>query len=228
MALKVVHVSDVPHLDQVPENAALALCSTRFSTAAQFPVDFIEFDIQGVIVEKGVTEVPLAEFLSYGPQKELGKEESIFRKTKDGRIFEWKVEKDAPLCTLEEVFRNVDQSLGLNIELKFDDQIVYKEEELSRILQAILKVVFENAKDRLVMFSSFQPDAAQLVFSLTNGGCEIYTDIRRNSLDEAIKLCLASGLHGIVSEVKATFRSPEAVARIEESKLSLITYGQLK
>ncbi|KAK6281856.1 hypothetical protein POUND7_015681 [Theobroma cacao] len=242
MALKVVHVSDVPHLDQVPENAALALCSTRFSTAAQFPVDFIEFDIQGVIVEKGVTEVPLAEFLSYGPQKELGKvitgltidiypfteyEESIFRKTKDGRIFEWKVEKDAPLCTLEEVFRNVDQSLGLNIELKFDDQIVYKEEELSRILQAILKVVFENAKDRLVMFSSFQPDAAQLVFSLTNGGCEIYTDIRRNSLDEAIKLCLASGLHGIVSEVKATFRSPEAVARIEESKLSLITYGQL-
>ncbi|KAK6252810.1 hypothetical protein QUC31_014530 [Theobroma cacao] len=111
MALKVVHVSDVPHLDQVPENAALALCSTRFSTAAQFPVDFIEFDIQ--------------------------------------------------------------------------------------------------------------------VFSLTNGGCEIYTDIRRNSLDEAIKLCLASGLHGIVSEVKATFRSPEAVARIEESKLSLITYGQL-
>lgn len=72
-------------------------------------------------------------------------EESIFRKTKDGRIFEWKVEKDAPLCTLEEVFRNVDQSLGLNIELKFDDQIVYKEEELSRILQAILKVMLVSA-----------------------------------------------------------------------------------
>ncbi|OMO99561.1 Glycerophosphoryl diester phosphodiesterase [Corchorus olitorius] len=32
MALKAVHVSDVPNLDQVPENAALALCSTRFST----------------------------------------------------------------------------------------------------------------------------------------------------------------------------------------------------
>lgn len=139
-------------------------------TKDDYPViyhdNFILHEDKGVIVEKGVTEVPLAEFLSYGPQKELGKEESIFRKTKDGRIFEWKVEKDAPLCTLEEVFRNVDQSLGLNIELKFDDQIVYKEEELSRILQAILKVVFENAKDRLVMFSSFQPDAAQLVRKL--------------------------------------------------------------
>lgn len=30
MALKAAHVCDVPNLDQVPENAALALCSTRF------------------------------------------------------------------------------------------------------------------------------------------------------------------------------------------------------
>lgn len=30
MALKAVHVCDVPNLDQVPENAAVALCSTRF------------------------------------------------------------------------------------------------------------------------------------------------------------------------------------------------------
>ncbi|OMO50118.1 Glycerophosphoryl diester phosphodiesterase [Corchorus capsularis] len=286
MALKAVHVSDVPNLDQVPENAALALCSTRFSTgvneheeksgyrfdkfvvmghrgsgmnmlqsadprmkstkensilsfneAAKYPIDFIEFDVQGVIIEKRVTELTLAEFLSYGPQKENGKEgKRLFRKTKDGRIFEWKVEKDAPFCTLEEAFRNVDQSLGFNIELKFDDKIVYKEEELSHALEAILKVVLENAKGRPIMFSSFHPDAAQLVrklqsiypvFFLTNGGCELYADVRRNSLDEAITLCLASGLQGIVSEVRAIFRNPGAVARIKESKLSLITYGQL-
>jgi hypothetical protein len=30
MALKAVHVSDVPNLDQVPENASLSLYSTRF------------------------------------------------------------------------------------------------------------------------------------------------------------------------------------------------------
>ncbi|XWS68786.1 hypothetical protein CRYUN_Cryun04dG0122200 [Craigia yunnanensis] len=304
MALKAVHVSDVPNLDQVPENAAFALCSTLFDTgvnedeicaykfpkflvmghrgsgmnmlqspdprmksikensilsfneAAKFPIGFVEFDVQvtkddypviyhdnfilhedkGVIVENRVTEPTLAEFLSYGPQKEPGNGKPLFRKTKDGRIFEWKVENGAPLCTLEEVFQNVDQSMGFNIELKFDDQIVYKEEELLRLLQAILKVVFENAKGRRIMFSSFQPDAAQLirklqstfpVYFLTNGGCEIYTDIRRKSLDKAIKLCLASGLQGIVSEVKAIFRNPGAVARIKDSKLSLITYGQL-
>ncbi|KAK9276856.1 hypothetical protein L1049_006393 [Liquidambar formosana] len=98
------------------------------------------------------------------------------------------------------------------------------------------QVVFEYAEDRPIIFSSFQPDAAQLmrklqssypVFFLTNGGPQIYTDMRRNSLDEAIKLCLEGGLQGIVSEVKAIFRNPGAIARIKESKLSLITYGQL-
>ena len=66
------------------------------------------------------------------------------------------------------------------------------------------------------------------VFFLTNGGSEIYTDVRRNSLDEAIKVCTEGGLQGIVSEVKAVFRNPGAVTRIKEARLSLITYGQLK
>ncbi|GKU92837.1 hypothetical protein SLEP1_g6510 [Rubroshorea leprosula] len=317
MALKAVHVSDVPHLDQVPGNAALSVRSPQFSkcvnedenekcgykfpkfvvighrgsgmnmlqssdgrmksikensirsfnNAASFPIDFIEFDVQGLgpgmaarlvtkddcpvifhdnfilsgdkgaIVEKRVAEITLDEFLSFGPQMEpenMGK--SLFRKTKDGRIFEWKVEKDDPLCTLQEAFQKVNHSVGFNIELKFDDQIVYKEEELTHILQVILRVVFEHAKGRPIIFSSFQPDAALLVrklqgtypvFFLTNGGSEIYSDVRRNSLDEAINLCLAGGLQGIVSEVRAIFRNPGAVARIKESKLALTTYGQL-
>lgn len=66
------------------------------------------------------------------------------------------------------------------------------------------------------------------MFFLTNGGSEIYVDIRRNSLDEAIKMCLTGGLQGIVSEITAILRNPEAVTRIKESKLSLVTYGELK
>ncbi|KAL5760263.1 hypothetical protein ACOSP7_018776 [Xanthoceras sorbifolium] len=308
MALEAVHVSDVPYLDQVPENVALSLLSSRFNkgvsddgddtkrkfefpkfmvmghrgsgmnmlqssdrrmksmkensilsfnSASKFPIDFIEFDVQvtrddcpvifhddfiltqhkGEIVEKRVTELSLAELLSYGPQKNpevVGK--PLFRKTKDGRIFEWKVEKDAPLCTLQEVFKEVDGSLGFNIELKFDDQMVYTEKELTHVLQVILKVVYEHAKDRRIIFSSFQPDAALLirklqstypVFFLTNGGSQTYTDVRRGSLDEAIVVCLAGGLQGIVSEVKAIFKNPVAVKTIHESKLSLVTYGEL-
>ena len=66
------------------------------------------------------------------------------------------------------------------------------------------------------------------VFFLTNGGNELYYDVRRNSLEEAINLCLDSGLQGIVSEVKAIFRNPGAVTKIKESKLCLLTYGKLK
>ncbi|KAL2529223.1 Glycerophosphodiester phosphodiesterase GDPD1 [Forsythia ovata] len=304
MALKAVHVSDVPNLDHVPENSSFSLYSTRFpkgaevgrasfkppkflvighrgngmnllqstdrrmkavkentilsfNTAGNFSVDFIEFDVQvtkdgcpivfhdnfilseenGTIYEKRVTELNLSEFLTYGPQRESGTVgKSLLRKTKDGKIVGWNVEADDSSCTLQEAFQKVNPSLGFNIELKFDDHIVYQEEFLINVLQAILQVVYENAKDRPIIFSSFQPDAALLVkklqktypvFFLTNGGNEIYYDVRRNSLEEAINLCLEGGLQGIVSEVRGIFRNPGTVKKIKESKLSLMTYGKL-
>ncbi|GAB4847349.1 Lysophospholipase D gdpd1 [Ancistrocladus abbreviatus] len=304
MALKAVHVSDVPNLDQVPENASVALYSSRFSkgvevgrntfkapkflvighrgngmnklqssdrrmkavkensilsfnTAAQFAVDFIEFDVQvtkdgcpiifhdnfilseenGTIFERRVTELSLYEFLAYGPQNESDKVgKPLMRETKDGKVISWKVETDDRLCTLQEAFERTEPRVGFNIELKFDDHIVYEQDYLISILQSILQVVLEYAKDRPIVFSTFQPDAALLVrklqgtypvFFLTNGGTEIYYDVRRNTLEEAIKLCLEGGLQGIVSEVKGIFRDPASVSKIKESKLALLTYGQL-
>ncbi|KAK4380403.1 hypothetical protein RND71_002265 [Anisodus tanguticus] len=208
-----------------------------FNEAVKFNLDFIEFDVQGKLIEKRVTDLTLEEFLSYGPQNtSTNVENPLFRKTKDGNFFEWKVEEDDRLCTLEDVFENVTQSVGFNIEFKFYDKGNYKEDELVRVILSALQVVFKHAKGRRIMFSSFQPDAAQLirkqqkaypVFFLTNGGSEIYSDIRRNSLEEAIKLCLEGGLQGIVSEVKAILRNPSMIAKIKESNLSLLTYGQL-
>ncbi|GMN57451.1 hypothetical protein TIFTF001_026565 [Ficus carica] len=304
MALKAVHVSDVPNLDQVPESASLALYSTRvpaamelgrgvkkprfmvighrgkgmnvlqssdsrmraikensiasFNAASAFPLDFIEFDVQvtkdncpvifhddfilsrddnGNVFEKRITELGLSEFLCYGPQKEAGKEgHLLLRKTKDGKIVEWNVETDDSLCTLQEAFLNVEPSLGFNVELKFDDHIVYDQDYIIHVLEAVLQVVFGYAKDRPIIFSSFHPDAALLVrklqdnypvFFLTNGGTEIFYDVRRNSLEEAIKVCLEGGLQGIVSEVKGVFANPGAVTKIKDSKLSLLTYGKL-
>ncbi|MFQ6644930.1 hypothetical protein Gotur_019957 [Gossypium turneri] len=307
MALKAVNVTDVPNLDQVPENnASLSLYSPRFNSeglelnseatfkvpkflvighrghgmnilqscdsrmkaikentilsfnsAAKFPIDFIEFDVQvtkddcpvifhddfifseenGTVFEKRVTELSLEEFLCFGPQREAGKQgKSLLRKTKDGKILNWNVETDDSFCTLAETFQKVDPSLGFNIELKFDDHIVYQQDHLFHVLQVILQVVSEYAKDRPIIFSSFHPDAAQLVrklqntypvFFLTNGGTQVYYDVRRNSLEEAIKVCMEGGLQGIVSEVKGVFGNPGAVPRIKESKLSLLTYGKL-
>ncbi|KAA8530077.1 hypothetical protein F0562_004786 [Nyssa sinensis] len=213
MALKAVHVSDVPNLDHIPENTSFALQSSRFSkgvdvrrnafripkflvighrgngmnllqssdrrlkaikensilsfnTASKFAVDFIEFDVQvtkddcpvifhddfilseenGTIFQKRVTELCLSEFLDYGPQTEPGKVgKSLLRKTKDGKIVSWNVESDDSLCTLEEAFQKVNPSLGFNIELKFDDHIVYEQQHLTNVLHAILQVVFDCA-----------------------------------------------------------------------------------
>ncbi|MBA0857292.1 hypothetical protein Goshw_010178 [Gossypium schwendimanii] len=73
-----------------------------------------------------VSEVCLAEFLSYGPEREEGKERKcLLRKTDDGKIVKWDVETNDSLCTLEEAFQKVELSLGFNIELKFDDNVVF-------------------------------------------------------------------------------------------------------
>ncbi|KAL4570082.1 hypothetical protein LXL04_025733 [Taraxacum kok-saghyz] len=244
--------SSDPRMKSIKENSIRA-----FNAAGKFNLDFIEFDVQvtrddypiifhdnfiftedkGVLIEKRVTDLSLEEFLSYGPQREPDKVgKPLFRKTKEGRIFEWKVEKDDHFCTLEDVFENISHSKGFNIEFKFDDNVVYKEDQLVHVIQVVLRVVYKYAKERSIYFSSFQPDAALLirklqkiypVFFLTNGGSETYTDIRRNSLDEAMKLCLAGGLNGIVSEVRAILRNPGVIRRIKDSNLSLISYGQL-
>ncbi|PWZ22336.1 Glycerophosphodiester phosphodiesterase GDPD1, chloroplastic [Zea mays] len=244
--------SEDPRLRDVRENTVRS-----FNDAGRFPVDYVEFDVQvtkdgcpiifhdnfiftqddGKISQKRVADIQLQDFLQYGLQNEQGKVgKPLLRRLKDGRMVNWNVQSEDALCTLEEAFEKVNPRLGFNVELKFDDSLEYTEEELTRILQAILKVVFEYAKDRPILFSSFQPDAAQLmrklqgtypVYFLTNGGTELYADVRRNSLEEAVKLCLAGGLQGIVSEARGIFRHPAAVPKIKEANLSLLTYGTL-
>lgn len=96
---------------------------------------------QGTVCERRVTELCLSEFLCYGPQREAGKEgKTLLRKTKDGKIVRWDVEKDDSLCTLQEAFEQVEPSLGFNIELKFDDYVVYEQDYLINVFQAILQV----------------------------------------------------------------------------------------
>ncbi|KAL0923357.1 hypothetical protein M5K25_007411 [Dendrobium thyrsiflorum] len=243
----------------LPSSAAMRENSIlSFNEASRFRIPFIEFDVQvtrdgvpvvfhdvfiltresGVVSEHRVTDLSLEEFLSYGSQREpdqTGK--PLLRRATNGRVFDWVVENDDRLCTLEEAFHCVDPRLGFNIELKFDDDFVYREEELDTALQIILRSVAANASGRQVIFSSFHPDAARIVKRM-QGDCPVYfltdgssrtkhDDARRNSLEAAVKLCVESGLEGIVSEVRAVLRDPTAVAGIKERNLRLLTYGQL-
>ncbi|KAJ1270712.1 hypothetical protein BS78_06G072900 [Paspalum vaginatum] len=235
-----------------------------FNAAAGHPaVAYVEFDVQvtkdgcpvifhdnfiyteqdGEISGRRVTDLRLDEFLSYGPQRggqlgtAAGNGKPLLRKLKDGRVVRWDVRREDALCTLSEALESVDRRVGFNVELKFDDDLAYTDEDLTRALRAVLGVVSERAgDDRPIVFSSFHPDAARLlralqgeypVYFLTNGGTQVYADTRRNSLEEAMRLCAGAVLQGVVSEVRAVLRRPEAVAKIKEAGLSLMTYGQL-
>ena len=72
----------------------------------------------------------------------------LFRKLKDGRILKWDVRSEDALCTLREVFHGVHRRVGFNVELKFDDDLVYTEDSLTCILQAVLKARRQRQSDR--------------------------------------------------------------------------------
>lgn len=141
------------------------------------------------------------------------------------------------MCTLSEAFHEVEPSVGFNIELKFDDDGSTSEEELHRVIDAVLADVKQCANGRMLYFSSFHPDAVHIlrqkmsvypVFFLTDGGITLYKDERRNSIEAAIEVCRKGNLQGIVSEVKAVLQRPTTVALVKAEGLFFFTYGELK
>lgn len=224
------------------EHAAVAFVEfdvqvTKDGCPVIFHDDFILTQKTEALHERRVTDLLLDEFLSYGVQKESHKvSKPLLRRMEDGRVLTWSIEEDDSLCTLQEVFEHVSPHLGFNIELKFDDNIIYPNGALSCDLQAVLQVVFQHAGNRPIFFSTFQPDAARIarelqsvypVLFLTEGGTAKYNDARRNSLDDAIRVCQEYNLHGVVSEVRGVLKNPSAILKAQESNLALLTYGQL-
>ncbi|GLT27192.1 hypothetical protein SLA2020_022090 [Shorea laevis] len=205
MALKAILVSDVPNFNQ---NSIAS-----FNAAAKFPIDYIEFDVQ---VTKDDSLV-------------IFHDNFVLSADNNGTVFEKRITEPCLSKFLSYGPQREPEKKGRSLLRKTEDGKIVN-------WDAILLVVFEYAKGRPIVFSSFQPDAGLLVrklqdtypvFFLTEGGTEIYHDVRRNSLEAAIKVCLEGGLEGIVSDVKGVFRNPGAVNKTKESKLSLLTYGKL-
>jgi glycerophosphodiester phosphodiesterase len=228
---------------------------TSFNLAARNGAQFVEFDVQvtkdgvpiifhdDVIltedkVPRHIGEITFQQFRSMGPQADPSQQgHQLYRKAVDGsHIGLWTADVDDCMCTLEEAFAQVDASTGFNIELKFDDDGSTSEPELHRVIDATLDIVTRCANGRMLYFSSFHPDAvlilkkkmsAHPVFFLTNGGNQIYSDERRNSIEAAVDVCLQGNLQGVVSEVKAVLQRPSSVALVKSHGLLFITYGEL-
>ena len=145
-------------------------------------------------------------------------------------------------ASLREAFRSTPKWLGFNIELKYPteaEMAAMGARFYSRnyFVDAVLKVVLEEAAGRRVIFSTFDPDCATLlslkqprypVLFLTCGGTKVFNDPRMNSLDAAIQFALGSQLQGVVAEATSVLdRLDEVVAQCHRHGLFLFTWGDV-
>jgi glycerophosphodiester phosphodiesterase len=143
---------------------------------------------------------------------------------------------------LEEAFDIVPLSTGFNIEIKYPtiEQLhkgkVALYPERNKIVDAVLKVVFDHAKRErsIIYFSSFDPDICIMlslkqprypVFFLTQGGSKLCLDCRRNSVPQAIRFAKSVNLLGLVVDAQPLLDEPALVKLVKSSGLLLATYG---
>ncbi|KAJ1800625.1 Glycerophosphocholine phosphodiesterase [Coemansia sp. RSA 2399] len=154
----------------------------------------------------------------------------------------------APLATLEDLFRLLPEDLGFDIEIKYpmpdeaDTARVFTNFEVNLFVDKILDVVFkyvgtENSgrRRRPIVFTSFHPDICLLlahkinsdvpIMLLTDAGMSEMADCRCNSLDAAVRLCNWAGLAGIVTHVAPISQSPRVASLVRRHQLVLATYG---
>ncbi|KAH9307304.1 hypothetical protein KI387_035215, partial [Taxus chinensis] len=210
---------------------------TKDGHAVIFHDDYIIIDEQGFYNARRIGDLTLEEYLSLGFQADgLEIQWPLVRKASDGSICRWIVSVEDCLCTLKDAFERIPLTVGFNIELKFDDEAEVPRADLRRVISVVLREVEMYGRSRKVFYSSFHPDAADLVrkmqseypvLFLTDGGTHVYHDERRNSIESAIEVCLKSGLQGVVSEVRAVLQNPGLVSKVKDAGLCLLTYGEL-
>lgn len=147
----------------------------------------------------------------------------------------------APFTTLEEVLKTVPEHVGFNIECKYPMLDESQSEDMDNFaielnfwVDTVLKTVYDHAKGRDIIFSSFHPEVCIMlslkqpsipVLFLTESGTAPMMDVRATSLQEAIRLARRWDLLGIVSECTPLIRCPRLVRAVKDSGIVCVTYG---
>lgn len=149
----------------------------------------------------------------------------------------------APFTTLEEMLRKLPASIGFNIEMKYPMLFESEEHEmdtyaveLNSFVDTVLKMVYDLAGKRNIIFSSFNPDICLLlslkqpsipILFLSDAGTSSVGDIRASSLQEAIRFASRWNLLGVVAAAEPLVLCPRLVRVIKESGLVCVSYGSL-
>ncbi|TID21465.1 GDPD-domain-containing protein [Venturia nashicola] len=147
----------------------------------------------------------------------------------------------APFTTLEQMFLQLPETIGFNIEMKYPMLFESEEHEMdtyavepNSFVDSVLKMVYDLGKKRNIIFSSFNPDICLLlsfkqpsipVLFLTDAGTTAVGDIRASSLQEAIRFASRWNLLGVVSASEPLVACPRLVRVVKESGLVCMSYG---
>ncbi|ODV87153.1 hypothetical protein CANARDRAFT_26573 [[Candida] arabinofermentans NRRL YB-2248] len=143
--------------------------------------------------------------------------------------------------TLVELFKKVPKTVGFNIECKYPMLDEAEQEDMGQIapdmnhwVDTVLKIVYENADGRDIIFSSFHPDICVLlslkqpsipILFLTEAGTAPMADVRANSLQAGIRFAKKWNLLGIVSAADTIVACPRLASVVKASGLVCVTYG---
>ena len=150
----------------------------------------------------------------------------------------------APFATLEEMFRQLPERVGFNIEMKYPMLHESEEQEmdtyaveLNSFVDTVLTKVYDLGHNkRRIIFSSFNPDICLLlsfkqpsipILFLTDAGTSPVGDVRASSLQEAIRFAGRWNLLGIVTAAEPLVLCPRLVKVVKESGLVCVSYGSL-
>lgn len=143
--------------------------------------------------------------------------------------------------TLRETLTKVPPNIGFNIEIKYpikDELEKYNIRPVDRnkYIDCILWDVFEYAKDREIVFSSFDPDICVILsrkqpkypvlFLTEMGYSRLRSDPRCNSPEASIHFATSHGLQGLVCPAAFLLNNSDVVPKIKKAGLVVATWGR--
>lgn len=155
-------------------------------------------------------------------------------KTRKPKFFDEDLDEHQPFPPLSDVFDALDDSVGFNIEIKWNMELHDGRHEMDRVnknrnlyVDCILDVVLSKAADRRVVFSCFDPDICTMlrkkqnlypVMFLSQGISDRYEnfhDPRGDTIENAVFHANSNELLGIVAHTVDLLRDTNQVRLFE-------------
>lgn len=180
--------------------------------------------------ENDYLELPMNE-LTLEQLKHLKVYHQVEGKSRQPKFFDEHLDEHQPFPQLSDVFDALDESVGFNIEVKWNMELFDGRHEMDRVnknpnlyVDCILDVVLTKAAGRRVVFSSFDPDICVMlrwkqniypVMFLSQGisdRYEMFHDPRGDTIECAVFHANSNGLLGIVAHTMDLLRDTTQVS----------------